>query len=55
MRSKLIIGIAILLTATGWAGAVMSPEVAIRVVELLRRSQTPEQSSAALSPQETRC
>jgi DNA-binding NarL/FixJ family response regulator len=35
-------------------GAVMSPEVAIRVVELLRKSQTPEQSSASLSPQEMR-
>jgi DNA-binding NarL/FixJ family response regulator len=35
-------------------GAVMSPEVAIRVVELLRKSQTPDQSSASLSPQETR-
>lgn len=33
-------------------GAVMSPEVAIRVVELLRKSQTPEQSSVGLSPQE---
>jgi DNA-binding NarL/FixJ family response regulator len=32
----------------------MSPEVAIRVVELLRKSQTPEQSSANLSPQEMR-
>ncbi len=35
-------------------GAVMSPEVAIRVVELLRRPQTPEQSPAGLSPQELR-
>ena len=35
-------------------GAVMSPEVAIRVVELLRRSQTPEQPTANLSPQEIR-
>ncbi len=35
-------------------GAVMSPEVAIRVVELFRRTQTPEQFSAALSPQELR-
>jgi DNA-binding NarL/FixJ family response regulator len=35
-------------------GAVMSPEVAIRVVELLRKSQTPEQSPASLSPQEMR-
>ncbi|MGA3186610.1 MAG: response regulator transcription factor [Bryobacteraceae bacterium] len=34
-------------------GAVMSPEVAIRVVELLRKSQ-PAQSSASLSPQEMR-
>jgi DNA-binding NarL/FixJ family response regulator len=33
-------------------GAVMSPEVAIRVVELFRKTQTPEQFSAALSPQE---
>jgi DNA-binding NarL/FixJ family response regulator len=35
-------------------GAVMSPEVAIRVVDLLRQSQTPEQSSDTLSPQEMR-
>lgn len=35
-------------------GAVMSPEVALRVVELLRKSQTPEQPSAGLSPQEIR-
>ena len=35
-------------------GAVMSPEVAIRVVELLRRSQTPEQPTVNLSPQEIR-
>lgn len=35
-------------------GAVMSPEVAIRVVDLLRQSQTPEQSSESLSPQEMR-
>ena len=35
-------------------GAAMSPEVAIRVVGLLRNSQTPEQSSASLSPQEMR-
>jgi DNA-binding NarL/FixJ family response regulator len=35
-------------------GAVMSPEVAIRVVDLLRQSQTPEQSSETLSPQEMR-
>ena len=35
-------------------GAVMSPEVAIRVVELFRKSQIPEQSSASLSPQEIR-
>jgi len=31
-------------------GAVMSPEVAIRVVELFRKTQTPEQFSAGLSP-----
>jgi DNA-binding NarL/FixJ family response regulator len=35
-------------------GAVMSPEVAIRVVELFRKTQTPEQFSAGLSPQELR-
>ncbi|MGD0867997.1 MAG: response regulator transcription factor [Bryobacteraceae bacterium] len=35
-------------------GAVMSPEVAIRVVELFRRTQTPEQLSVVLSPQEAR-
>jgi DNA-binding NarL/FixJ family response regulator len=35
-------------------GAAMSPEVAIRVVELLRKPQTPEQSPAGLSPQEMR-
>jgi DNA-binding NarL/FixJ family response regulator len=35
-------------------GAVMSPEVAIRVVELFRKTQTPEQLSAGLSPQELR-
>jgi DNA-binding NarL/FixJ family response regulator len=35
-------------------GAVMSPEVAIRVVDLFRRSRIPEQSPADLSPQEMR-
>jgi DNA-binding NarL/FixJ family response regulator len=35
-------------------GAAMSPEVAIRVVELLRKPQTPEQSPAVLSQQEMR-
>jgi len=35
-------------------GAVMSPEVAIRVVDLFRKSRTPEQSPAGLSPQEMR-
>jgi len=35
-------------------GAVMSPEVAIRVVELFRKTQSPEQTSAGLSPQEMR-
>jgi DNA-binding NarL/FixJ family response regulator len=35
-------------------GAVMSPEVAIRVVELFRKSHRPEQVSAGLSPQEMR-
>ena len=35
-------------------GAVMSPEVAIRVVDLFRKTQTPEQLSAGLSPQELR-
>jgi DNA-binding NarL/FixJ family response regulator len=33
-------------------GAVMSPEVSIRVVELFRKTQTRDQFSAALSPQE---
>ena len=33
---------------------VMSPEVAIRVVELFRRTQTPGQSFAGFSPQEMR-
>lgn len=32
----------------------MSPEVAIRVVELFRKTQTPEQFSAGLAPQELR-
>lgn len=35
-------------------GAAMSPEVALRVVELLRKPQTPEQFPAGLSPQEMR-
>jgi DNA-binding NarL/FixJ family response regulator len=35
-------------------GAVMSPEVAIRVVELFRKTQAPGQSAAGLSPQELR-
>jgi DNA-binding NarL/FixJ family response regulator len=35
-------------------GAVMSPEVAIRVVDLLRKSQTPEPSPSTLTPQEQR-
>jgi len=35
-------------------GAVMSPEIAIRVVELFRKTQTPEQFSKVLSPQELR-
>ena len=35
-------------------GAVMSPEVAIRVVELFRRTRAPESASARLSPQELR-
>ena len=35
-------------------GAVMSPEVATRVVELFRRSQVPAQPSAGLSAQELR-
>src|SRR5262249_22492712 len=35
-------------------GAAMSPEVAIRVVELFRKTQVPEQVSARLSPQELR-
>jgi DNA-binding NarL/FixJ family response regulator len=35
-------------------GAVMSPEVAIRVVELFRKTQGAEPSAAGLSPQELR-
>jgi DNA-binding NarL/FixJ family response regulator len=35
-------------------GAVMSPEVAIRVVDLLRKPQLPAQSPVGLSPQKTR-
>jgi DNA-binding NarL/FixJ family response regulator len=35
-------------------GAVMSPEVAIRVVELFRKTHVPEQVSSRLSPQELR-
>ncbi len=35
-------------------GAAMSPEVAIRVMELFRKTPTPEQLSAGLSPQELR-
>ncbi len=35
-------------------GAAMSPEVAIRVVELFRKTQTPELPATALSPQEVR-
>ena len=35
-------------------GAVMSPEVAIRVVELFRKTQAPEAGAACLSPQEMR-
>jgi DNA-binding NarL/FixJ family response regulator len=35
-------------------GAVMSPEVAIRVVELFRKTQTPEQFVTGLTPQELR-
>jgi DNA-binding NarL/FixJ family response regulator len=35
-------------------GAVMSPQVAMRVTELFRKTQTPEQFSAGLSPQELR-
>jgi DNA-binding NarL/FixJ family response regulator len=35
-------------------GAVMSPQVAIRVTELFRKTQTPEQFSAGLSTQELR-
>jgi DNA-binding NarL/FixJ family response regulator len=35
-------------------GAAMSPEVAIRVVELYRKSQAPQQSPTGLSPQEMR-
>jgi DNA-binding NarL/FixJ family response regulator len=35
-------------------GAVMSPQVAIRVTELFRKTYTPEQSSAGLSAQELR-
>jgi DNA-binding NarL/FixJ family response regulator len=35
-------------------GAAMSPEVAMRVMELFRHTRTPEQPSARLSPQELR-
>ena len=35
-------------------GAVMSPEVAIRVIELFRKTQAPGLSAAGLSPQELR-
>lgn len=35
-------------------GAVMSPEVAIRVVDLFRRTVAPDQAATALSPQEMR-
>jgi len=35
-------------------GAVMSPEVAIRVVDLFRKARAPELSPTGLSPQETR-
>lgn len=35
-------------------GAVMSPEVAIRVVELFRKTQTAEQFATGLTPQELR-
>jgi DNA-binding NarL/FixJ family response regulator len=35
-------------------GAVMSPEVAMRVLELFRKTRQPEQPTARLSPQETR-
>jgi DNA-binding NarL/FixJ family response regulator len=35
-------------------GAVMSPEVAMRVVELFRQAKAPESSSTSLSRQETR-
>ena len=35
-------------------GAVMSPEVASRVVELFRKSQAPAQPASGLSPQEMR-
>ena len=34
-------------------GAVMSPEIAIRVMHLFRKTHTPEQFAAALSAQET--
>jgi DNA-binding NarL/FixJ family response regulator len=35
-------------------GAVMSPEVAVRVLELFRKTRAPEPPIARLSPQETR-
>jgi DNA-binding NarL/FixJ family response regulator len=35
-------------------GAVMSPEVAVRVVELFRKTQTPAQGFVPLTPQELR-
>jgi len=35
-------------------GAAMSPEVALRVMELFRKTQAPEQPASRLSPQEVR-
>ncbi len=41
-------------TEIAGGGAVMSPEVAMRVVELFRKTRAPEHPSARLSPQELR-
>jgi DNA-binding NarL/FixJ family response regulator len=42
------------ITEIAGGGAVMSPEVAMRVVELFRKTRAPEQPSARLTPQELR-
>ena len=42
------------LRETAEGGAAMSPEVAIRVMQLFRKTQSPEQPATGLSPQELR-